>query len=94
MIFLLIFNNFLLFFFGLFRDGFEFSGTSFRCNMHQYSIGWSVGATLGYAQAVPEKRVLGDGSFQVKNNLSICKSVLYLAKTCIFHSSPRRFWAC
>ncbi|WRX23528.1 Thiamine pyrophosphate enzyme [Theobroma cacao] len=32
------------------------------------SIGWSVGATLGYAQAVPEKRVIaciGDGSFQV-----------------------------
>ena len=32
------------------------------------SIGWSVGATLGYAQAAPEKRVvacIGDGSFQV-----------------------------
>lgn len=65
--------------------------------MQYGSIGWSVGATLGYAQAVPEKRVLafiGDGSFQVKNNLSFCKSVLYLAKTCIFHCSPRRFWAC
>lgn len=38
--------------------------------MQYGSIGWSVGATLGYAQAVPEKRVLafiGDGSFQVKN---------------------------
>lgn len=36
--------------------------------MQYGSIGWSVGATLGYAQAVPEKRVLafiGDGSFQV-----------------------------
>jgi pyruvate decarboxylase len=36
--------------------------------MQYGSIGWSVGATLGYAQASPEKRVLafiGDGSFQV-----------------------------
>ncbi|KAL5806873.1 hypothetical protein ACOSQ4_029606 [Xanthoceras sorbifolium] len=32
------------------------------------STGWSVGATLGYAQAAPDKRVIaciGDGSFQV-----------------------------
>lgn len=38
--------------------------------MQYGSIGWSVGATLGYAQAVPEKRVIsciGDGSFQVIN---------------------------
>lgn len=36
--------------------------------MQYGSIGWSVGATLGYAQAAPEKRVIaciGDGSFQV-----------------------------
>ncbi|KAK4359225.1 hypothetical protein RND71_021454 [Anisodus tanguticus] len=36
--------------------------------MQYESIGWSVGATLGYAQAAPEKRVIaciGDGSFQV-----------------------------
>ena len=36
--------------------------------MQYGSIGWSVGATIGYAQAVPEKRVIaciGDGSFQV-----------------------------
>ena len=36
--------------------------------MQYGSIGWSVGATLGYAQAVPDKRVIaciGDGSFQV-----------------------------
>ncbi|KAF5747635.1 Pyruvate decarboxylase isozyme 2 [Tripterygium wilfordii] len=36
--------------------------------MQYGSIGWSVGATLGYAQAKPEKRVIaciGDGSFQV-----------------------------
>ncbi|KAF3536538.1 hypothetical protein F2Q69_00018243 [Brassica cretica] len=39
-----------------------------KLRMQYGSIGWSVGATLGYAQAVPEKRVLafiGDGSFQV-----------------------------
>ncbi|KAF7845311.1 pyruvate decarboxylase 2 [Senna tora] len=40
-----------------------FAGMSSKCNMDQ-----SDGATLGYAQAVPEKRVIaciGDGSFQV-----------------------------
>lgn len=39
--------------------------------MQYGSIGWSVGATLGYAQAAKEKRVIaciGDGSFQVKGN--------------------------
>lgn len=44
-----------------FVDRYEFQ-------MQYGSIGWSVGATLGYAQAVPEKRVIsciGDGSFQV-----------------------------
>jgi TPP-dependent 2-oxoacid decarboxylase len=37
--------------------------------MQYGSIGWSVGATLGYAQATPDKRVIaciGDGSFQVQ----------------------------
>lgn len=36
--------------------------------MQYGSIGWSVGATLGYAQAAQDKRVIaciGDGSFQV-----------------------------
>lgn len=36
--------------------------------MQYGSIGWSVGATLGYAQAAKGKRVIaciGDGSFQV-----------------------------
>ena len=45
-----------------FNDRYEFQ-------MQYGSIGWSVGATLGYAQAVPEKRVIaciGDGSFQVR----------------------------
>ncbi|KAI5411171.1 hypothetical protein KIW84_056349 [Lathyrus oleraceus] len=39
----------------------------YEFQMQYGSIGWSVGATLGYAQAVPEKRVIacfGDGSFQ------------------------------
>lgn len=41
--------------------------------MQYGSIGWSVGATLGYAQAAKEKRVLafiGDGSFQVRKIVS------------------------
>jgi TPP-dependent 2-oxoacid decarboxylase len=55
--------------------------------MQYGSIGWSVGATLGYAQAVPEKRVIaciGDGSFQVclvhhnyLINISITKMKLF-----------------
>lgn len=41
--------------------------------MQYGSIGWSVGATLGYAQSVPNKRVIaciGDGSFQVSMHLT------------------------
>lgn len=40
-------------------------GCGYEFQMQYGSIGWSVGATLGYAQAVPEKRVIaciGDGS--------------------------------
>ncbi|XP_052186591.1 pyruvate decarboxylase 1-like isoform X2 [Diospyros lotus] len=43
-------------------------GCGYQFQMQYGSIGWSVGATLGYAQAVPDKRVIsciGDGSFQV-----------------------------
>ncbi|VFQ91670.1 unnamed protein product [Cuscuta campestris] len=43
-------------------------GCGYEFQMQYGSIGWSVGATLGYAQARPEKRVIafiGDGSFQV-----------------------------
>jgi len=47
----------------------------YEFQMQYGSIGWSVGATLGYAQAVPEKRVLafiGDGSFQVRAHFPYC----------------------
>ena len=40
----------------------------YEFQMQYGSIGWSVGATLGYAQAATDKRVIaciGDGSFQV-----------------------------
>ncbi|KAK9057800.1 hypothetical protein SSX86_022638 [Deinandra increscens subsp. villosa] len=43
-------------------------GCGFEFQMQYGSIGWSVGATLGYAQAATGKRVIaciGDGSFQV-----------------------------
>jgi pyruvate decarboxylase len=43
-------------------------GCGYEFQMQYGSIGWSVGATLGYAQAVPQQRVIaciGDGSFQV-----------------------------
>ncbi|KAJ9565356.1 hypothetical protein OSB04_001322 [Centaurea solstitialis] len=43
-------------------------GCGYEFQMQYGSIGWSVGALLGYAQSQPEKRVIasiGDGSFQV-----------------------------
>ncbi|KAF8402611.1 hypothetical protein HHK36_010700 [Tetracentron sinense] len=43
-------------------------GCGFEFQMQYASIGWSVGATLGYAQATMDKRVIaciGDGSFWV-----------------------------
>ncbi|XP_047316428.1 pyruvate decarboxylase 2 [Impatiens glandulifera] len=43
-------------------------GCGYEFQMQYGSIGWSVGATLGYAQAARDKRVIaciGDGSFQV-----------------------------
>lgn len=45
--------------------------------MQYGSIGWSVGATLGYAQAAKDKRVIafiGDGSFQVRYNAGFSSS--------------------
>jgi pyruvate decarboxylase len=51
--------------------------------MQYGSIGWSVGATLGYAQAAKDKRVIaciGDGSFQVSN--IIRKYTLYSEHLC------------
>ncbi|KAF8032041.1 hypothetical protein BT93_D1061 [Corymbia citriodora subsp. variegata] len=44
------------------------SGCGYEKQMQYGSIGWSVGATLGYAAGAPNKRVIaciGDGSFQV-----------------------------
>ena len=42
---------------------------SYEFQMQYGSIGWFVGATLGYAQATLDKRVIsfiGDGSFKVQ----------------------------
>jgi pyruvate decarboxylase len=51
-------------------------GCGYEFQMQYGSIGWAVGATLGYAQAAGKgKRVIasiGDGSFQVKTRL--CKA--------------------
>lgn len=49
-------------------------GCGYEFQMQYGSIGWSVGATLGYAQAAKDKRVIaciGDGSFQVQYGTSI-----------------------
>jgi hypothetical protein len=43
-------------------------GAAHEIQMQYASIGWSVGATLGYALARPDRRVmtiLGDGAFQM-----------------------------
>jgi indolepyruvate decarboxylase len=43
-------------------------GSSFEIQMQYGSIGWSVGAALGYQAACPDRRVIlciGDGSFQM-----------------------------
>ncbi|KAG8378953.1 hypothetical protein BUALT_Bualt07G0038100 [Buddleja alternifolia] len=62
-------------------------GCGYEFQMQYGSIGWSVGATLGYAQSDPKKRVIaciGDGSFQVTaqdvSTMIRCgqKSILFL----------------
>jgi pyruvate decarboxylase len=47
----------------------------YEFQMQYGSIGWAVGATLGYAQAAKDKRVIafiGDGSFQVPLAVVAC----------------------
>lgn len=49
--------------------------------MQYGSIGWSVGATLGYAQAARYKRAIaciGDGSFQVNMYAYICVHCIHM----------------
>ncbi|XP_073290184.1 pyruvate decarboxylase 1 [Primulina huaijiensis] len=61
-------------------------GCGYEFQMQYGSIGWSVGATLGYSQAVPQKRVLafiGDGSFQVTAQ-DVSTMIRYGQKTIIF----------
>lgn len=61
-------------------------GCGYEFQMQYGSIGWSVGATLGYSQAVPETRVLafiGDGSFQVTAQ-DVSTMIRYGQKTIIF----------
>jgi pyruvate decarboxylase len=58
----------------------------YEFQMQYGSIGWSVGATLGYAQAAKDKRVIaciGDGSFQVTAQ-DISTMIRYGQKTIIF----------
>ena len=60
-------------------------GCRYEFQMQFGSIGWSVGATLGYAQALKgKKRVLasiGDGSFQVTAQVSFVLCMLCLKCT-------------
>lgn len=58
--------------------------------MQYGSIGWSVGATLGYAQAVTDKRVIaciGDGSFQVDYLIDLILIFKYVScSRCLIYS--------
>ncbi|KAL8109538.1 hypothetical protein AgCh_025595 [Apium graveolens] len=50
------------------KNGLLFPEDEIAKRMRYGSIGWSVGATLGYTQAAKDKRIIaciGDGSFQV-----------------------------
>ncbi|WMV35999.1 hypothetical protein MTR67_029384 [Solanum verrucosum] len=61
-------------------------GCGYQFQMQYGSIGWSVGATLGYAQSVPKKRVIsfiGDGSFQVTAQ-DVSTMIRHDQKTIIF----------
>ncbi|OAY74814.1 Pyruvate decarboxylase 2 [Ananas comosus] len=58
-------------------------GCGYEFQMQYGSIGWSVGATLGYAQAAKDKRVIaciGDGSFQDVSTMLRCgqKTIIFL----------------
>ncbi|CAL5393083.1 unnamed protein product [Camellia sinensis] len=71
-------------------------GCGYEFQMQYGSIGWAIGATLGYAQAAQNKQVIasiGDGSFQVTaQDVSImlrCEQ-----RTIIFLIEPRNFCIC
>ncbi|MGI9569878.1 MAG: alpha-keto acid decarboxylase family protein, partial [Desulfobulbia bacterium] len=62
------------------------SGSRFEIQMQYGSIGWSVGATLGYALASSHKRVvalIGDGSFQMTAQ-ELSTMIRYNVKPIIF----------
>jgi pyruvate decarboxylase len=62
------------------------SGASFEIQMQYGSIGWSVGATLGYSLARPDRRVIaliGDGSFQMTAQ-ALSTMIRYGVKPIIF----------
>ncbi|XP_038975754.1 pyruvate decarboxylase 1-like [Phoenix dactylifera] len=70
----------------------------YEFQMQYGSIGWSVGATLGYAQAAKDKRAIaciGDGSFQVTaqdiSTMIRCghRSIIFLHITVSIHDTLR-----
>jgi len=61
-------------------------GGRFEIQMQYGSIGWSVGATLGYCMGAPDRRVIaciGDGSFQLTAQ-EISTMIRYGAKPIVF----------
>ena len=62
------------------------SGARFEIQMQYGSIGWAVGATLGYCLGAPERRVvalIGDGSFQLTAQ-EVSTMIRYGVKPIIF----------
>ncbi|CAL5430274.1 unnamed protein product [Camellia sinensis] len=68
-------------------------GCGYEFQMQYGSIGWAVGATLGYAQAAQNKQVIasiGDGSFQVTAQ-DVSTMLRCEQRTIIFLIEPRNF---
>ena len=69
------------------------SGSRFEIQMQYGSIGWSVGATLGYAIGAPQRRVIaciGDGSFQLTAQ-ELSTMIRYNATPLIFLMNNRGY---
>ncbi|KAL4364730.1 hypothetical protein AHAS_Ahas07G0035300 [Arachis hypogaea] len=71
----------------------------YEFQMQYGSIGWSVGATLGYALAFPEKRVIaciGAGSFQLKSihdgPYNVIKNWNYTGLVDAIHNGEGKCW--
>ncbi|KAL8109522.1 hypothetical protein AgCh_025581 [Apium graveolens] len=72
-------------------------GKEIVCNKYEFqmqygSIGWSVGATLGYAQAAKDKRIIG-WSVEIHDGLyNVIKNWNYTALVDAIHNGESKCW--